>query len=73
MTLAEEDTNSMLTDDANRTIQGNVSIQVTQPGQSINVFFSINNPQDFQRLSVPLVTKVTHINVNYEIDISICM
>jgi len=28
----DEDTNSILTDKVNRTIQGNVAMQVTQPG-----------------------------------------
>ena len=32
VTLADEDTNSILTDDANRAIQGNVAMQVTQLG-----------------------------------------
>ena len=32
MTLADEDTNSILTDNANRAIQGNVAMRVTQPG-----------------------------------------
>ena len=32
MTLADEDTKSILTDKANRAIQGNVAMQVTQPG-----------------------------------------
>ena len=32
MTLADKDTNSIPTDNANRAIQGNVAIQVTQPG-----------------------------------------
>ena len=32
MTLADEDTNSILTDNANRAIQGNVAMQVTQSG-----------------------------------------
>ena len=32
VTLADEDTNSILTDDANRAIQGNVAMQVMQPG-----------------------------------------
>ena len=31
VTLADEDTNSILTDNANRAIQGNVAMQVTQP------------------------------------------
>ena len=32
VTLADEDTNLILTDNANRAIQGNVVTQVTQPG-----------------------------------------
>ena len=32
MTLADDDTNSLLTDSANRAIQGNVAMQVMQPG-----------------------------------------
>ena len=32
VTLADEDTNSILTDNANRAIQGNVATRVTQPG-----------------------------------------
>ena len=32
LTLADEDTNSILTDNANRAIQGNVAMQVTQSG-----------------------------------------
>ena len=32
VTLADEDTNSILTDNANRAIQGNVTMHVMQPG-----------------------------------------
>ena len=32
VTLADEDTNAILTDNANRAFQGNVATQVTQPG-----------------------------------------
>ena len=32
MTLADEDTNSILIDNANRAIQGNVAMHVTLPG-----------------------------------------
>ena len=32
VTLADEDTNSILTDNANREIRGNVAMQVTQSG-----------------------------------------
>ena len=32
VTLADEDINSILTDDVNRAMQGNVAIHVTQPG-----------------------------------------
>ena len=35
VTLADEDTNSILTDNANRAIQGNVAMEVTQPGWKI--------------------------------------
>ena len=34
VTLADEDTNSILTDNANRAIQGNVAMQVTQVAPS---------------------------------------
>ena len=34
-TLADEDTNSILTDNANRAIQGNMAMQVTQPDGKI--------------------------------------
>ena len=32
VTLADEDTNSILTDEANRAFRGNVAMQVAQPG-----------------------------------------
>ena len=32
VTLADEDTNSLLTDNANRAIQGNVAMHITQSG-----------------------------------------
>ena len=35
VTLADEDTNSILTENAKRAIQGNVAMQVTQPGGKI--------------------------------------
>ena len=35
VTLAAEDTNSILTDNANRAIQGNVAMHVTLPGGQI--------------------------------------
>ena len=35
VTLADEDTNSILTDNTNRAIQGNVAMQVTQPGGQV--------------------------------------
>ena len=34
-TMADEDTNSILTDNANRAFQGNVAMQVTQSGGKI--------------------------------------
>ena len=35
VTLADEDTDSILTDNTNRAIQGNVAMQVTQPGGQV--------------------------------------
>ena len=35
VTLADEDTNSIITDNANRAIQGNVAMQATQPGDQL--------------------------------------
>ena len=35
VTLADEDTNYILTENANRAIQGNVAMQVTQPGEQL--------------------------------------
>ena len=35
LTLADEDTNSILTDNTNIVIQGNVAMQVTQPGGQV--------------------------------------
>ena len=35
VTLADEDTNSILTDNTNIAIQGNVAMQVTQPGGQV--------------------------------------
>ena len=38
MTLVDEDINSMLTNDANRTTQDNVAMQVTKPGDQVYNF-----------------------------------
>ena len=35
VTLADEDTNLILTDNANRAFQGNVAMRVSQPGGKI--------------------------------------
>ena len=35
VTLADEDANSILTDNSNRAIQGNMTMQMTQPGWKI--------------------------------------
>ena len=35
MTLADEDTNSILTDNANRALQGNLAMRVVQPGDEL--------------------------------------
>ena len=47
MTLADEDTNSKLTDNANRAFQGNVAMQVTQPGGQLwNQAMQVTSPDD---------------------------
>ena len=47
MTLANEDTNSILTDNANRAFQGNVAMQVTQPGGQLwNQAMQVTSPDD---------------------------
>ena len=35
VTIADKDTNSILTDNANRALQGNVAMKVTQPGNQL--------------------------------------
>ena len=58
VTLADEDTNSILTDNANRAIQGNVSIQVTQSdGQLWNASGAIWCP----KLQLIQVLSLIHI------------
>ena len=42
MTLAYEDTNSILTDNAKRTIQGNVAMRVMQPGDQCKLCYWCN-------------------------------
>ena len=47
MTLADEDTNSILTDNANRAFQGNVATRVTQPGGQLwNQAMQVMSPDD---------------------------
>ena len=47
VTLADEDTNSILTDKANRTFQGNVATRVTQPGGQLwNQAMQVKLPYD---------------------------
>ena len=47
MTLADEDTNSILTDNANRAFQGNIAIRVTQPGGQLwNQAMQFMSPDD---------------------------
>ena len=41
VTLADEDTNSILTDNANREIQGNVAMQVIQPGDQCKLCYLV--------------------------------
>ena len=40
MTLADEDTNQIRTDNANGAIQGNLAMQVTQPGGQSGTYTS---------------------------------
>ena len=44
MTLADEDTNSILTDNTNRAIQGNVAMKVTQPGGQVCILMQVAPP-----------------------------
>ena len=47
MTLPDEYTNSILTDDANRAIQGYLAMQVTQPGGQLwNQAMQVTSPDD---------------------------
>ena len=47
MTLADEDTNSILTDIANRAFQVNVAVRVTQPGGQLwNQAIQVASPDD---------------------------
>ena len=47
MTLADEDASSILTDNANRAFQGNVAMQVTQPGGQLwNQAMQVTSPDD---------------------------
>ena len=47
VTLADEDASSILTDNANRAFQGNVAMQVTQPGGQLwNQAMQVTSPDD---------------------------
>ena len=47
MTLADEDANSILTDNANRAFRGNVAMQVVQPGGQLwNQAMQVMSPDD---------------------------
>ena len=47
MTLADEDTNSIQTDNANRAFQGNVAMRVTQAGGQLwNQAMQVTLPDD---------------------------
>ena len=49
MTLADKDTNSILTDNANRTIQDIVAMQVTQPGGQLwNQAMQVTLPENVE-------------------------
>ena len=53
MTLAYEDTNSILTDNANRAFQGNMTMQVTQTGSQLwNQVMEETSPDDQKLMQV---------------------
>ena len=54
MTLADEDTKPILTDNANRAIQGNLAMQVTQPGGKICNHASSGVPTGGQNWKIAL-------------------
>ena len=45
MTLADKETNLILTDKVNRVIQGNVAMQVTEPGELLGTL-EVMSPDD---------------------------
>ena len=55
MTLADEDTNSILTDNANRAFQGNVAMRVTQPGGQL---WNHEYKSDFKKIEKSDLKKV---------------
>ena len=68
VTLADEDTNPILTDNANRTFQGNLATRVTQPGgqiwnQAMQVTWS-----DDQILNRFATNQKMHIHKKYKTD-----
>ena len=68
VTLADEDINSILTDNANRAIQGNVAMQVTQPGGQLwNQTMEVMSPD--YKISNPFeISQKMHIQMKYKSD-----
>ena len=61
MTLADEDTNSIPTDNANRAIQGNVAMHVTLPGSTLLYHVSlVLGCQDDQQIN-PNINNKDHL------------
>ena len=66
MTLADEYTNSILTDNANRALQGNVAMRVTQPGGQLwNQAMQVTSPDD-QILNQFATNQKLHILMKYK-------
>ena len=68
MTLADEYTNSILTDNANRALQGNVAMRVTQPGGQLwNQAMQVTSSDD-QILNSFATDQEMHIQTKYKSD-----
>ena len=68
MTVADEDTNSILTDNANRAFRGNVAMQVAQPGGQLwNQAMQVTSPDD-QILNQFATNQKIHTQKKYKSD-----
>ena len=68
LNLSDEDTNSILTDNANRAIQGYLAMQVTQPGGQLwNQAMQVTSPDD-QILNQFATNEKIHTQKKYKSD-----